>query len=35
MYLTADPKDRLEKQKNKETLQFAENILAIRKAEFA
>ncbi len=35
MYLIADPKDRLEKQKNKETLQFAENILAIRKAEFA
>lgn len=34
-YLIADPKTAKEKKENKEALEFAENILAIRKAEYA
>ena len=34
MYLIPEPKDKIEKQKNKETLEFAENVLAIRKTEY-
>lgn len=34
MYLTDNPKDKVEKQKNKEVLKFAENVLAIRKTEY-
>ena len=34
MYLLPDPKEKSEKQKNKETLEFAENVLAIRKTEY-
>lgn len=34
MYLYSYPKDKIEKQKNKETLAFAENVLAIRKTEY-
>ncbi|MFC6267482.1 site-specific integrase [Frigoriflavimonas asaccharolytica] len=33
-YLLSDPKTAKEKKENKETLEFAENVLAIRKAEF-
>jgi len=33
-YLIIEPKNRNEKIKNKETLEFAENILALRKTEF-
>jgi mobilizable transposon, int protein len=34
LYLFPSPKDRNEKQKNKESLILAENILSIRKAEY-
>lgn len=34
-YLIPDPKTANEKKQNKETLEFAENVLAIRKAEYA
>ena len=34
MYLFSEPKDKFEKQKNTETLEFAENVLAIRKTEY-
>ena len=34
MYLVDNPKDKIEKQKNKEILEFAENVLAIRKTEY-
>lgn len=34
-YLLSDPKTAKEKKENKEVLEFAENVLAIRKAEFA
>ncbi|MGO3307659.1 MAG: phage integrase SAM-like domain-containing protein, partial [Sphingobacterium sp.] len=33
-YLLSDPKTAKEKKENKEVLEFAENVLAIRKAEF-
>lgn len=33
-YLIADPKNSKERKENKEKLEFAENVLAIRKAEF-
>ena len=33
LYLVANPKSAIEKKKNKEQLQLAEQILAIRKAE--
>ena len=34
-YLISDPKTAKEKKENKEALEFAENVLAIRKAEYA
>ncbi|KQM23438.1 site-specific integrase [Chryseobacterium sp. Leaf201] len=34
-YLITDPKTAKEKKENKEALEFAENVIAIRKAEFA
>ena len=34
LYLLSNPKDKIEKQKNKEALELAENILSIRKAEY-
>nr|WP_317045460.1 hypothetical protein [Capnocytophaga cynodegmi] len=34
LYLLSNPKDKIEKQKNKETLELAKNILSIRKVEY-
>lgn len=34
LYLLPNPKNKIDKQKNKETLSLAENILSIRKAEY-
>ena len=34
-YLISDPKTAKEKKENKEALEFAENVLAIRRAEYA